>query len=84
MSHFHHPDRKVLILNGIHDPVPALTKAITFLASQFVVARGSRVLGERLDSIEDLPEVFLWYYAEVFFNGFSEIDSIFGHLFSVS
>ena len=78
-----HPDRKLLVLNGIDDSVPALPNAVSFPAGQFFVAQWPRVGGERLDLMENPSEVLLWYYGQVFFDGFFEKDPIFGHLFLV-
>lgn len=84
MTHLHYPDREHLILNGIDNSVSTLTNTVSFLSGEFFMAHRARVLGEYCDALEDVLEVSLWDCLEVFFDRFLEIDSIFGHLFSVS
>lgn len=82
MANLHDPYRELFVLNGIDDSMVSLTNSVSFLPGQFLVPLWSRILAERLYPTEDLLEIFLWDGAQVFFNGFFEIDLIFGHLSS--
>ena len=84
MPYLDYPDRKILVLNGIDNPVPTLTDTISVSACQFFMTRGSRVFSECVDTMENLLETFLGYCTEIFLDGFFKIDPIFGHRASVS
>ena len=84
VAHLHDPYRKLFVLNGIDNSIPTLTNAVSLLACQFFMPLRSRVYGKCLYAAKDLLEILLWYRAEVFLNGFFEIDLIFDHLSSVS
>ena len=84
MTYLHIPDGKHLVSDGIGNPVSTLTNTVSFSPGRFFMTRRPSAFCERLYAVDNVLERFLWYRAEVFLNGFSEIDAISGHLFSIS
>src|SRR5690606_16024008 len=55
-------DDQLVVVDRIQDPVPALANPIAFVAGQLLRARGTRVVGQRLDAPDDPATVRLGGY----------------------
>lgn len=75
-----YPDRKYLVLDGVHNAVSALTNSIPFLSGQLFTTGRSGIGGEPFDSIHYFYKILFGYRTDVFFDGPFEIDLICGHL----
>ncbi len=65
MGDGYYPNRQLIVLDRVDNPIQSLAQPIPFLAGQFLRPPRPRVLGERIDTLEDFLHIFFGYFGEV-------------------
>jgi hypothetical protein len=81
MSNFHHNHCAFFVLDRVDDAIPPLPHSVTIRASKLFTPWRAWIPCERLDTTEDLFQVFLRDAVEILLNRFFEKEAICGHLF---
>jgi hypothetical protein len=71
---------QVPVADGIQDPIASLPNSIALLTGQLLHPSGPRVVGQRLDALDDPPAIRLGRYGfEVLERGFLDAKAIACH-----